>query len=513
MKPSNFFSLVRVTVLILTAGAVTIFSQTTEFSYQGFLSDNSASANGSFDFEFRLFENASGGTALAAVQRPAVTITNGIFNVVLDFGGFPPANRYLEIGVTPAGGGAFTVLSPRSKILSTPFSTNALNAATAANSLQLGGTASSQFVQTSDPRLSDSRNPLPNNTSYVQNRTTQQTSTNFNISGDGTVGGILSAGTVSAQQFNFGTGRLIGKSNANNLFIGILTGAANGGNRNTLVGDAAGQDNNSGEENAFFGFVAGQRNTTGGNNTFIGSRAGQSNTTTNGSTYLGYFSSGTNNLTNATAIGANSFVEQNNSLILGSISGVNGATSMTDVGIGVTNPARRLDVNGIIRVGSTTGTVGCIEDRDGTVIAGTCASDLRFKKNVTSFSSVLNNFSKLRPVNYYWRTEEFAEQRFGVRQSYGLIAQEVEAIFPELISTDKKGFKAVNYSKLPFLTIQAVKELKSENDALRSRLETQQAEIDELKKVIGAIQTKITEPNSKRKAVRARNSGGKTFRR
>jgi hypothetical protein len=170
--------------------------------------------------------------------------------------------------------------------------------------------------------------------------------------------------------------------------------------------------------------------------------------------------------------------------VLGSIAGVNGATQMTDVGIGITMPARRLDVNGIVRVGSTTGTVGCIEDRDGTVIAGTCASDLRYKRDVKPFGSVLSNFAKLRPVNYFWRTEEFADQHFGRRQSFGLIAQDVERLFPELVTTDEKGFKAINYSKLPLYTIRAVSELKAENDNLRSKLERQQSQIDKLTKIV-----------------------------
>lgn len=500
---TNLISALRNTVFILSiflaVGFHSAFAQTTEFSYQGFLSDNSASANGNFDFEFALFVAATGGAPSGTIQRLNVPVTNGVFNVVLDFGGFVGSDRFLEIRVRPAGGGAFTTLAPRSKILSTPFASFSNRSSDAVNASFLGNTAANQFVQTNDPRLSDARIPLPNSTNYIQNRTTQQTSANFNISGDGTVGGTLTGNFVSAQQFNFGSGRLIGKSNANNLFVGILTGAANGGNRNTMVGDAAGQDNSAGEENTLLGFVAGQRNTTGSNNTFVGSRAGLPNTTNSSSTFLGYLSGGSNNLTNATAIGARAFVEQSNALVLGSVDGVNGATAMTDVGIGVTTPARRLDVNGIIRVGSTTGTIGCVEDRDGTVIAGTCASDERFKKNITPFSSVLNNFSRLRPVSYFWRADEFADQKFGTKQSFGLIAQEVETLFPELVSTDDKGFKAVNYSKLPLLTIQAVKELKAENDTLRQQVEQQKNQLQQQQFLLEGLRKLVCQSNSQEK--------------
>ncbi len=48
------------------------------------------------------------------------------------------------------------------------------------------------------------------------------------------------------------------------------------------------------------------------------------------------------------------------------------------------------------------------------------------------------------------------------RRAYGLIAQDVEQVLPELVVTNEDGFKAVDYSELPLLTIQAVKDLKSE---------------------------------------------------
>jgi hypothetical protein len=67
------------------------------------------------------------------------------------------------------------------------------------------------------------------------------------------------------------------------------------------------------------------------------------------------------------------------------------------------------------------------------------------------------------------RSEGYSNQHFGQQQSYGLIAQEVEQVLPELVKEDEQGYKAVNYSKLPLLTLQAVKELKAENDAMKQQ--------------------------------------------
>jgi hypothetical protein len=138
------------------------------------------------------------------------------------------------------------------------------------------------------------------------------------------------------------------------------------------------------------------------------------------------------------------------------------------VGIGTLNPADTLDVDGDIRVG--TGTTGCVKDSDGTVIAGVCSSDLRLKRQITPFQSSLDKVSQLQPVHFYWRQDEFPERGFGASQSFGLIAQDVERVLPELVTTDKDGYRAVKYNELPFHMLQAIKELKAENDELKARL-------------------------------------------
>lgn len=104
--------------------------------------------------------------------------------------------------------------------------------------------------------------------------------------------------------------------------------------------------------------------------------------------------------------------------------------------------------------------------------------------------------SYVQPVHYYWRAADFLERHFGNQRAYGLIAQDVERVLPELVVTNDDGFKAIGYSKLPLLTIQAVKELKAENDALKQRvaqLEPLKTENDALKQRVTEIEPLITE--------------------
>lgn len=150
-----------------------------------------------------------------------------------------------------------------------------------------------------------------------------------------------------------------------------------------------------------------------------------------------------------------------------------------------TGTGDRLVAQGNIRVG--TGTTGCVKDADGTVIAGTCSSDRRFKRDIAAFAPALDRLSQLTPVHYHWRADEFASQRFGTRQSWGLIAQDVAPLFPDLVTADEDGYLAVNYSKLPLYTVQAVKELKAESDRLRQQNDELTARLAALESLVRAL--------------------------
>ncbi len=107
-------------------------------------------------------------------------------------------------------------------------------------------------------------------------------------------------------------------------------------------------------------------------------------------------------------------------------------------------------------------------------------SDSRLKNNVTNIGSALENIVKLRGVTFNWDLTK--QPSADKKLQYGFIAQEVEKVFPELVTTDSKGFKTLNYiGVIPVLT-EAVKELKQENDELKSTIQDLIKRIEALEK-------------------------------
>src|SRR5262245_18593918 len=100
----------RTILMLVLIGSISgaVFSQTTEFTYQGNLNVGTPPTltTVNHDFEFRLFSIDTGGAVIATLQRLNVPVSNGAFSVKLDFGSptpcptcFDGANRFLEIAV------------------------------------------------------------------------------------------------------------------------------------------------------------------------------------------------------------------------------------------------------------------------------------------------------------------------------------------------------------------------------------------------------------------------------
>ncbi len=81
-----------------------------------------------------------------------------------------------------------------------------------------------------------------------------------------------------------------------------------------------------------------------------------------------------------------------------------------------------------------------------------CTSDINLKKNIVSITGVLDDILKLRGVNFNWLKES------GPASHIGFIAQEIEQVFPELVSMDYRGYKSVSYASFSPLLVEAIKE-------------------------------------------------------
>jgi len=122
MKSSTYICAI---ILLLVSASSTADPLGTEFTYQGELHFQGAAANGSFDFEFYLFDVESDGVALTTpVQLEDVSVMDGVFTVELDYGTehFTDKKLWLEIRVREGSSdGVFTGLVPRQKLTSNPF--------------------------------------------------------------------------------------------------------------------------------------------------------------------------------------------------------------------------------------------------------------------------------------------------------------------------------------------------------------------------------------------------------
>ena len=151
-------------------------------------------------------------------------------------------------------------------------------------------------------------------------------------------------------------------------------------------------------------------------------------------------------------------------------------TSGGNVGIASANPTYTLDVNGDING-------NCVRE-GGTPIMGSCPSDLKLKKNIVYFTNSLEKLSALRPARFEWRSKEYPDLNLNSGSETGLIAQDVEDVFPNLVKTDEDGFKKISYGlEIQMNMIQAIKELS--------------VTVNELQEIIGDQSSKLAEMEAK----------------
>ncbi len=124
------------------------------------------------------------------------------------------------------------------------------------------------------------------------------------------------------------------------------------------------------------------------------------------------------------------------------------------------------------------------------------SSDSRLKKDVQTIDGALGKVLKLRGVSFYWKNkaELGADSTYAhndTKKHIGVIAQEIEQEFPELVKTDASGYKTVEYSSIAPILIEAVKELKAEKDELQAEKDALEAKVEKLEAQMKEILEKL----------------------
>ena len=110
-------------------------------------------------------------------------------------------------------------------------------------------------------------------------------------------------------------------------------------------------------------------------------------------------------------------------------------------------------------------------------IAGTgtfsYTSDERLKKDIQPLKGSLDKLLQLKGVSFYWKDPAQHGDNAGIQR--GFVAQDYEKVFPEWVSTNKDGYKMITTTGLDSLEVESIRELKSQNDQLKRRLDTLEA--------------------------------------
>jgi Chaperone of endosialidase len=246
------------------------------------------------------------------------------------------------------------------------------------------------------------------------------------------------------------------------------------GNNNTAVGVLALQSNTQGNFNLGVGRHALVSNTEGNNNTAVGDSALLSNSTGNDNTAVGLealqTSTGSNNIAIGTGAGAK-LTSGDQNIYLGH-KGVSSESQTMRLG---SAQQTRTFIAGITGV-PISGAAVTINNKGR---LGILASSARYKRDIEAMKSSSQGLYQLRPVTFRYKQDAHGQKQ------YGLIAEEVAKVYPELVTKGADGkVESVQYHELISMLLnevqhqqQEITELKAQNERLQAALVQQQAAI------------------------------------
>ncbi len=231
--------------------------------------------------------------------------------------------------------------------------------------------------------------------------------------------------------------------------------------------------------NTASGYRALYRSTTGTDNTATGFAALLNNTTGSGNTGVGY-----------NALNANTTGRDN--IAIGNSAGYS-VTGSNNIDIGSTGSAGE---SGVIRIGgssqsavyvagiTSTHLTGAAVYVDSKGQLGVLASSERYKTGVTTLSDAPERLRQLRPVSYHLKNDPNGDVQ------YGLIAEEVDRVLPELVIRDESGkIQGVRYDELAPLLLQEVQHQHDQLQNQESRLAAQASAITDLKRQLSKLRS------------------------
>ncbi len=310
---------------------------------------------------------------------------------------------------------------------------------------------------------------------------------------------------------------------ANNTFLGLNagnltmvgdlnTGIGRGalssntsGNFNTATGAFALQLNTTGDDNTADGEGALNKNGAGFGNTATGSLALANNTTGSFNTAAGRFALFGNGTGDGnTAVGGNALGNTTGSanIGIGLDACVNTTTGSTNICIGSPGVAGESTTIRIGTIGIQTATfiagisgttspggVGVFINGNGQL--GTATSSRRFKEDIREIGDESDGLMSLRPVAFRYKPEI---DPTGLTQ-YGLIAEEVADVYPDLVVSDRDGRpETVRYHLINALLLNEVQKQHRIAESQSKTIEQQQAEIEELKARLSNLEDNLTRP-------------------
>jgi len=156
---------------------------------------------------------------------------------------------------------------------------------------------------------------------------------------------------------------------------------------------------------------------------------------------------------------------------------VNDTNTNIDLGLGITDDVVFNTVNIDSTTDSTSITTGALVVDGGVGVSGSvnvggdvvayASSDKRLKDEIIPISNPLDKINSIGGYSFVWNNEK---QNIYNGKDYGVIAQEIEEILPELVQNRENGYKAVKYDKLVSLLIEGIKELSKEVQELKKKI-------------------------------------------